>query len=379
LQRTASSRPVINDRDTPERSSTLLLVIATAAALVWANLSDSYVHVFDQEMIAAFTVRDVINDLLMTLFFLVVSLEIKHELTVGELSSARKAALPIGAALGGMLVPAAIYLAFNAHTPLARGWGTPMATDIAFTLGVMQLLGKRVPPALLIFVAALAIADDLGAVAVIAIFYNHQVDPVMLLLAGITAAAIYLQSRRLAAPIITVVLGLVLWWLIRSSGIHATIAGVVLGFVLPPRAGVEDPIADKLKEPVDWIVLPLFALANAGVVLTGFAGIGEPVFLGVAMGLLLGKPIGIVAFSALMVRTRLATLPTSTTWSMLAGAAVLCGIGFTMALFIAELGLAGSDKAFDSAKIGILVASVLAALTGYVLLRRFGIKLVESA
>lgn len=370
-----SLRPVKEHRDTPERSSSLLLVLATALALVWANLSPSYQLLFDQHIAAAFTLRDIINDLLMAFFFLVVSLEIKHELTVGELSSARKAALPIGAALGGMLVPAAIYLAFNAHTPLARGWGTPMATDIAFTLGVMQMLGKRVPASLLVFVAALAIADDLGAVAVIAIFYNHELDPVMLLAAAAAAGLIYLQARRWPSAVVTIVLSLILWWFIRSSGIHATVAGVLLGFVLPSRKGLEDPVADRLKEPVDWLVLPLFALANAGVVLAGFAGPGEPVFLGVLLGLLVGKPIGILAFSWALVRTRLAQLPEATTWPLLAGAAVLCGIGFTMALFIAELGFVGAGPGpFDSAKIGILLASVLSGVIGYALLKRVGLK-----
>lgn len=357
-------------RDAPERSATVLLLIATAIAIVWANLSPSYFSFFSYELLPTFELRDAINELLMAAFFLVVTIEIKHEIQVGQLSSPRRAALPIAAAFGGMLVPALIYLLFNAHTPYERGWGTPMATDIAFTLGVLQLLGKRVPPSLLIFVAALAIADDLGAVVVIAVFYNHTVDPVMLVLAGLVSAFIYVQCRRWKAPVVTIALALVLWWLIRSSGVHATVAAVIFGFLLPSREGVEDPVADLLKEPVDWIVLPLFALANAGVSLDVSGGFVSSVFAGASLGLVLGKPIGILAFSWISIRTRLAQLPEGVDWRALAGAAVLCGIGFTMSLFIAELGLAGSDAGFAAAKLAVLVGSLLAGALGYLILRK---------
>lgn len=341
------------------------MLLATAAALVWANLSPSYFHLFDFEVLPTFTFRDVINELLMALFFLVVTIEIRHELAVGELSSRHRAALPVAAALGGMVVPALIYLAFNHHTSYERGWGTPMATDIAFTLGILQLLGKRTRPAILVFVAALAIADDLGAVIVIAGFYNHSVDPVMLVLAAVVASAIYLQTRKWPAPVITIVLALIMWWLVRTSGVHATIAAVVLGFLLPSRPGVEDPVADKLKEPVDWIVLPLFALANAGVLLSLSDGFTPSIFFGVSLGLLIGKPIGILLFSAVAVRAGIAQMPDGVGWRRLTGAAILCGIGFTMSLFIAELALDADANAFASAKLAVLVGSVAAGIIGY--------------
>jgi NhaA family Na+:H+ antiporter len=367
----SSSRP---DRgnialDTPERKATLLLLVATAIAVVLANTTSAYESFFTYEIISTFEIRDAINELLMALFFLVVTIEIRHELRQGELSTPRRAALPIAAAIGGMIVPAIIYLLFNAHTPFERAWGVPMATDIAFTLGLMQLLGRRIPPSLLIFVAALAIADDLGAVVVIAIFYNHAVDPVMIVFAAMVAVVIYIQTRRWQSAAVTIILSLVLWWLIRSSGIHATIAAVIIGFLLPSRTGVQDPVADKLKEPVDWIVLPLFALANAGVSLRLTNDFSLPVFFGASLGLLLGKPIGVLLFSWVTVRAQLAQLPSEVTWRMLGGAAVLCGIGFTMSLFIADLALSGDGSAYSSAKIGILGGSLVAGIAGLWLTR----------
>ena len=339
-----------------------------------------------------------VNDFLMAIFFLLVGLELKRELTTGELREPRRAALAIAAALGGMAVPALLYTALNAGGPGAAGWGVPMATDIAFALGVLALLGKRVPLSLKVFLTALAIVDDLGAVLVIALFYTAKLSVPALLKAGLVYLGLLGLGRlgvRNLAPYL--LLGLVLWFFVLKSGIHATVAGVLLAFAIPLATGrkalavAAGPEADpeeaearleaieaeaaRAQSPLHrlehllhpWVaygILPVFAFMNAGVALGGLA-IG-PVALGAFLGLLLGKPLGILAFAYLAVRAGLARLPDGVGWGAILGVGTVAGIGFTMALFIA--GLAFSGELLDQAKVGVLSASVAAAVLGSLLL-----------
>lgn len=410
-----------------EASSGILLVAVTLLALIWANSpwAESYValrhlpvaiSVGASELTKPFEVW--VNDLLMAIFFFLVGLEIKRELMVGELRGWRRASLPAIAAVGGMLVPAAIYFLFNAGSDTAVGWGVPMATDIAFALGVLALLGDRVPRQLAVFLLALAIIDDLGAVLVIALFYTQELDSASLAL----AAAVWLvalaygsfDGRRGA---IWAALGALLWYFVLKSGVHATIAGVVLALVVPiahrvdPEAlkqelrakvgGSFEEIeigiahaADVLLEArsplhrfehalapyVAFLIVPLFALLNAGVPLGDDLGaaLASPVALGVFFGLLIGKPVGIAGFCWLAVRLGLTRLPESISWPQLVGAGLLAGIGFTMALFIGQLAF-GSGAFLDQAKLGILLASLCAALAGGLLLARLPAKAAAPA
>jgi len=343
-----------------------------------------------------------VNDFLMAFFFLLVGLELKRELLQGELKNPRQAGLAVAAALGGMVTPALIYTFFNYGGAGAAGWGVPMATDIAFALGVLSLLGKRVPLPLKVFLTALAIVDDLGAVLVIALFYTSNLNLgallVALLVFGFALLLGALQVRSLAAYMLV---GLVLWYFVLLSGVHATIAGVLLAFAVPigrsrslpvhNEGTVADPellevrleeIEDEAREAqsplhrlehilhpyVAYLIMPAFAFFNAGVALDG-TQMGV-VALGIFLGLLLGKPIGILLFSFLAVRLGLAQLPAGASWRAVAGVSVVAGIGFTMALFIA--GLAFAPVLLDEAKLGILAASATAALLGTVLLWRSG-------
>ena len=366
------------------------------------------------------TIREWISDGLMAVFFLLVGLEIKSELLVGALSSVRTAALPLGAALGGMLAPALIFMSFNSGTPGASGWGIPTATDIAFALGVLALLGSRVPPALTVFLAALAIADDLGAVLIISVFYGHAPHVEYLAAAGGVLALLFAANRAgVAWTSVYVVLGVVLWYFVLRSGIHSTVAGVLLALTVPARsrieparfeheartrlrefevasgeddrpvlsnggqqralaameAAVEDaqpPLAHlrhMLHVPVNFWIMSVFALANAGIPLGGDTtapALFGPVGLGVSLGLVVGKPLGILL--AAWIATRLgATLPAGATWPAMAGVACLGGIGFTMSLFVS--GLAYSNPLLlDQAKLGILAASLTAGILGTIVL-----------
>lgn len=364
-----------------------------------------------------------VDDGLMALFFLVVGLEVKREMLVGELSAPRKAMLPILAALGGMVAPAAIYFALNATGPGARGWGIPMATDIAFALGVLALLGSRVPSGLKVFLAALAIADDIGAILVIAIFYASDFAGVWLLAAGVLFIVLIALNRLgVDSPWPYFLVGGLLWFAVLLSGVHATIAGVLIAMTIPTTAKL-DPLAftrrargrlddidaihvDGVHVLVDdrqqlvardirqaarrtaaplqrlefalqpfttFVVLPLFALGNAGVRLTGGAAAGllaSPVALGVVLGLVVGKPLGIVAMSWIAVRFGLAELPEGVSWGHVGGAGILGGIGFTMSIFVANL--AFTDPALvGAAKAAILTASILAGALGFSVLRRY--------
>jgi NhaA family Na+:H+ antiporter len=352
----------------------LVLLAAAAVALAWASSpwSESYADLWHIELTIGPVREDLghwVNDLLMALFFFVIGIEIKRELLTGDLRDPRRAALPVAAAVGGMLVPAAIYVVFNTGRSGVDGWGIPMATDIAFALGVLALLGPRVPTTLKVFLLALAIVDDLGAIGVIAIFYSDDIGLGWLGLAASSLAAIWLLWRvgvRSLAP--HVALGIVTWWFVFESGVHATLAGVAVALLLPVDLG--DDVEHVLHPFTSFLVVPLFALANAGVDLNPDALSGEDaqmVAAGVAVGLVAGKIFGIAGTVWLAVRLGLGNLPDGTTWRHILGAAGVAGIGFTVSLFVA--GLAFDDGALvDAAKLGILGGSALAAVIGSLVL-----------
>lgn len=310
-----------------------------------------------------------INDGLMALFFFLVGMEIKRELTVGELSSLRKAILPVLAAIGGMLFPALIFSIINQGTPYAHGWGIPMATDIAFSLGILSLLGNRVPVALKIFLMALAIIDDLGAILTIAIFYTpHLAIKFLLFGAFVYMIPLCLNYFKIKRLIFYFIPGILLWYCLFNSGIHATIAGVLLAFSIP-----QDKIAalvHSLHDPVNFIIMPLFALANTAIRLPAdiTGALQNTLGFGVMAGLVIGKPLGIFIFSFLAVKTKLAKLPSDSNWFQLLGIGIIAGIGFTMSIFIASL--AYSERELQIiAIISVIAASLLAGIAGYIFLR----------
>ncbi len=359
----------------------------TVIALAWAN--SPWWHSYEQlwalplgfsapsYMLSA-PLHQWINDGLMAVFFFLVGLEIKREMLVGELASVRLAALPVAAAVGGMIVPALLYVALNAGGPGARGWGIPMATDIAFAIGVLSLLGTRVSPALKVFLTALAIVDDIGAVLVIAIFYSAGIawDA---LAAGGALLLLSVLANRLGVRHLGVYLlvGVLLWGCFLASGVHATVAGVLLAMTIPSDAAQEGRsplhrLERGLHVPVAFVIMPLFALSNAGVRLAEslpFAADGALVAGGIVLGLVLGKPLGITLASWLAVRAGAASLPAGAGWAGVRGVSWLGGIGFTMSLFIANLAFEGGPL-LNAAKLGILAASLIAGIAGWLLLRR---------
>lgn len=347
----------------------ILLLSSTVLAMLLANtnFSDGYFALLHTNFFGL-SVHHWINDALMTIFFFVVGMEIKRELVKGELSDRKRATLPLLAALGGMIVPALIYFTLNSTYPNVRGWGIPMATDIAFAVGALSFFGRRIPSALKIFLLALAIVDDLGAVLVIAFFYTSQISGPYLALASAGLLAIWFAQRlgikRYEAYIF---LGLVVWFAVLKSGVHATIAGVLIG-LLTPLKGKESPLdtlVHFLHPYVSYLIMPIFALANAGVNLRGveFANVIEsPIFNGVAFGLLFGKPLGIGLFSLVGVFLGWAALPRGTGWGQMFGVACLAGIGFTMALFISELALYPDQQLYS--KTAILLGSLASAIVG---------------
>lgn len=363
------------------QSAAGLILIATAAvALAIANspLGPGYEALLHGHL-GPLSVMHWINDGLMALFFLLVGLEIKREMLDGQLSTWSRRLLPGIGALGGMAVPAVIYLAFNMR-PTARGWAIPAATDIAFALGVISLLGSRVPASLRIFLAALAFIDDLGAVIIIALFYTANLSLVDLA-AAVVALLFTLNRKGVRRLLPYLLLGALLWLLVLRSGIHATLAGVILALTIPMDATPAQSDSDAtsplhrlehaLHAPVGFLIVPLFALANAGVSFLNLPAqaLTAPVTLGVAAGLLLGKPLGVFGLSAIAIRLRLADAPAhASRWQMF-GIALLCGIGFTMSLFIALLAFPTSPILVAEAKIGILAGSLASGLLGFVALR----------
>lgn len=360
-----------------ESASGLLLALASVAAMVVANspLAPFYFEGL-QTVILGLTVQHWINDGLMALFFFVVGLEIKKELVEGELNTWQKALLPAAAAVGGMLVPALIYWALNPQSPMVRGWGIPMATDIAFALGVLAVLGSRIPRSLKIFLMALAIIDDLGAVSVIAIFYSGPLQWWALALAFSFLFLVWLlRTRGVASSVPYVLLGVAVWVCFLRSGVHATIAGVLLGLMTPAWFLSEgtfgrsfSPVSEwlgRLHVPVSFVVMPVFAFANAGISLSGveFSGLLQnSIFQGVSLGLLLGKPVGILLFSLIVTGLGWAYLPSGVRWGHIFGASLLAGIGFTMSLFISGLALTPEFEVYS--KTAILFGSLLAGLLG---------------
>jgi NhaA family Na+:H+ antiporter len=408
-----------------EASSGILLALCAVAAMIWANSpwADSYTALFDAPLALGlgpgalfhFTLRELINDGLMTIFFFLVGMEIKRELAAGELRSMSKALLPLIAAMGGMVVPAAVYAALNAGTPAIKGWAIPMATDIAFAIGCLTLLKGRVSHGLVVFLTALAIFDDIGGILVIAMFYGTGLHVEWLLGAlAITGVLWACNQYYVRNGLVYAVLGGALWYAMHHGGVHATIAGVVVGMMIPAkpmRRGREvleelhGFIGQLLKEPEDeavrtgqllhieeqlediepplvrfehlwhgWVaygIVPLFALANSGISVKGMhlSDLLQPLPLGVMLGLFVGKQVGIFLFTWVAVKLGLSELPGRSRLSQLHGVSVVAGIGFTVALFVAGLAFANEPHLLAEAKLGILLGSLLSAVVGYLLLR----------
>ncbi len=373
-----------------ESASGILLIFAAILALIFSNtalssLYDSFLHIPVEIRVGALrldkSLYHWVNDGLMAIFFLLIGLEVKREILEGNLSSLRQISLPGIAAVGGMVVPAAIYLVFNINNPIAvNGWAIPTATDIAFALGILALLGSRVPISLKIFLMALAIIDDIGAIVIIALFYTTELSTLSITIAFISLAILvslnYFGVSKKAAYFIV---GTILWISVLKSGVHATLAGVALAFTIPLSAKDEDnqPIS-PLKEIehnlhywVAFFILPLFAFVNAGVNVTdmSFSQILDPVPLGIVLGLFVGKQVGVFGFSWLAIKLKLAELPKGCNWVQLYGASVLTGIGFTMSLFIVSLAFIDDSIFQYTDKLAILVGSFMSGIVGYLILR----------
>jgi NhaA family Na+:H+ antiporter len=340
----------------------------------FSNLLSSKFGYSSAKVELEYSIAQWINDGLMAIFFLLIGLEIKREIIEGELSSPRKATMPIFAALGGMFIPAGIYFLLNAGQSTISGWGIPMATDIAFALGILSLLGKRVPASLKVFLAALAIVDDLGAILVIAIFYTSELHWMELIYsAGIMAILISMNYFGVKKLLFYIIPGIFLWYFIHHSGIHATIAGVLLALTIPSnpikRASPLEHLEHIIVRPVNFLIMPIFALANTNIRFENemLNGLSSPLGLGIIFGLTIGKPLGVTLFSWIAVKSGIASLPSRASWKHIFGLGLLAGIGFTMSIFIALLSF--SDPIFNiEAKFSILVASVLAGVSGFVFL-----------
>ncbi|WP_455426858.1 Na+/H+ antiporter NhaA [Dryocola sp. LX212] len=366
----------------------ILLIIAASLAMLLANM-DATSSLYQAFLATPVEVRigalDInknmllwVNDALMAIFFLMIGLEVKREMVEGSLASRRQAAFPMIAALGGMVIPAAIYLIFNFQDPVTReGWAIPAATDIAFALGILALLGNRVPVALKVFLMALAIIDDLGAIVIIALFYTNDLSLLSLAVAaGAIAVMALLNLFNVRRTGIYILVGVVLWTAVLKSGVHATLAGVIIGFLIPLKEKDGHSPARELEHIlhpwVAFLILPLFAFANAGVSLQGVTleGLTSLLPMGIIAGLFIGKPLGISLFCWLALKLKLASLPEGTTFKDILAVGVLCGIGFTMSIFIASLAFSSVDPELITwAKLGILIGSLLSAVVGYTMLR----------
>lgn len=375
------------------QTSGILLIFCVLISLLIANSSagEAFQDFLDREVGThlfhlTYPVSTWINDGLMAVFFLLVGLEIKREMVEGELSSFKNASLPIFAAVGGMLVPAVIYTFFNSGTEYSNGWGIPMATDIAFSLAIISMLGKRIPNSIKIFLAALAIVDDLGAILVIAVFYTEQIHWTYLFLSlGVAALLFLLNFLKVTRIVFYIIPGLFLWYFLHHSGIHATIAGVLLAFSIPTNASnVEISPLEKLEHqlnvPVSFFIMPIFALTNTNISFTSemLAGVSSTLGLGIICGLVLGKLIGINLFSFIAIKLKFSALPQNSTWPQMAGVGLLAGIGFTMSIFIALLSFKDDIAIQDEAKFAILIASFVAAILGFLILSTSSKKDIEG-
>ena len=370
---------VIRDFFKMESAGGILLVIAAAIAMTIANspLGETYQSVL-HTYVFGMSVSHWINDGLMAVFFLLIGLEVKRELLEGALKSKETAIFPAIAAVGGILTPALIYVAFNANDPEAiSGWAIPAATDIAFALGIMALLGKRVPVSLKVFLLAVAIIDDLGVVVIIALFYTGDLSTMALLVGFIMTGVLFMLNAKEVTKLTPyMIVGAILWFAVLKSGVHATLAGVVIGFAIPlnGKQGEHSPLKHMehaLHPYVAFGILPLFAFANAGISLEGvsMSGLTSMLPLGIALGLLVGKPLGIFTFSWAAVKMGVAKLPEGVNFKHIFAVSVLCGIGFTMSIFISSLAFGNVSPEFDTyARLGILMGSTTAALLGYALL-----------
>ena len=381
--------PSPNRRSSPVRTflatevaGGVVLLGATAAALLWANgpwrstyptVWTTHLSVGPAHHALSLDLRHWVNDALMTFFFLVVGLEIKRELVAGELRDRRTVRLAVFAAMGGMAVPAAIYLAFNAGGPGRSGWGVPMATDIAFSLGVMALLGRRVPPAVRLFLLTMAVVDDLGSLVVVAAAYSKDVNWAALAAAAVMLGVLVVFGRLpIGGALLYVPAGLALWVALHAAGVQAATSGALLGLTAP--AAPSHPVVERMESALhpwaSFVIAPVFALANAGVALSGaalHAALASPVTAGVFVGRIAGKAMGVTGAAWLACRLGLASLPRSMTWRQVLGVACLAGIGFTVALFIIDVGLAGALAA--QARVGVLAAAGVAAVAGALVLR----------
>ena len=370
---------IIRDFFKMESAGGILLVIAAAIAMTIANtdLYEAY-QGFLYTYVLGMSVSHWINDGLMAVFFLLIGLEVKRELLEGALKSKETAIFPAIAAVGGMLAPALVYVAFNYGDAQAiSGWAIPAATDIAFALGIMALLGNRVPVSLKVFLLALAIIDDLGVVVIIALFYTGDLSTTALAVGfAMTAALFILNAKKVTSLTPYMIVGAILWFAVLKSGVHATLAGVVIGFAIPlqGKKGEHSPLKHMehaLHPYVAFGILPLFAFANAGISLEGvsLSSLGSALPLGIALGLLVGKPLGIFSFSWVAVKSGVAKLPEGVNFMHIFAVSVLCGIGFTMSIFISSLAFGTVNAEFDTyARLGILMGSTTAALLGYFLL-----------
>lgn len=366
---------LFNDFFHSEKSGGIILICCTLLSLLLANsgVHDSYLSIWNYD-VGGHTITHWINDGLMTIFFLLIGLELEREIYIGELSDLKHSMLPIFAALGGMLFPAGVHLILNYGTSYSNGAGIPMATDIAFALGVLSLLGNRVPPALKVFLTALAVIDDLGAILVIAIFYTGNIDWISLSIAlGIFGALLILNRLKVHNLIPYLIAGVVMWYFMLHSGVHATISGVLLAFAIPFGDGSEKSpsfiLQHFLHKPVAFFILPLFALANTSLAISShwYQSLLTTNSLGIMAGLIIGKPVGIFTFSYISIKAKIAQIPDGINFKQIAGAGILGGIGFTMSIFITLLAFQ-DNSTIDDSKIAIMMGSVLAGVLGYLVL-----------
>lgn len=359
-----------------EKASGITLLICTLLSILLANssISETYTH-FWHSKIGSFSIEHIINDGLMTIFFLLIGLELEREVYIGELSNLKNALLPISAALGGMIIPALIYFAFTNGTLYHSGIGIPMATDIAFAIGILSLLGNKVPTSLKVFLTALAVIDDLGAILIIAIFYSKQIDTTYLLLSlGVFSILLVMNRLKVYKLLPYLIGGVLMWYFMLNSGVHATITGVLLAFAIPFENGEEKSISYQLQhwlhKPVSFLILPIFALANTAIVLS-FSDSHSlfPIYAyAIIFGLVVGKPLGIFIFSYLSVHFKFSKLPSDLNWSKIVGVGILGGIGFTMSIFITLLAFT-DQSVINNAKFHIILASLTAGLLGLIVLK----------